>query len=125
MGLEIFQNATHIISNKFCKNNIALKCIPGPLPIGVLPLGQGERPPDVRVGLETFHNATKIISSKFCKKNFALKWIPGLVLIWVTPEVLHEDYPQAYGPGAGGVGGGPGQAPDSKNRGPDESIHTP
>ena len=77
------------------------------------------------MGLETFHNATKIISSKFCKKNFALKWIPGLVLIWVTPEVLHEDYPQAYGPGAGGVGGGPGQAPDSKNRGPDESIHTP
>ena len=56
-------------------------------------------------------------------KKFALKWIPGLVLIWVTPEVLHEDYPQAYGPGAGGVGGGPGQALDSKNRGPDESIH--
>ena len=61
----------------------------------------------------------------FALPNFALKWIPGLVLIWVTPEVLHEDYPQAYGPGAGGVGGGPGQAPDSKNRGPDESIHTP
>ena len=84
-----------------------------------------DAPPDIRVGLEIFQNATHIIFSKFCKKNFALKWIPGLVLIWVTPEVLHEDYPQAYGPGAGGVGGGPGQALDSKNRGPDESIHTP
>ena len=77
------------------------------------------------MGLVILQTAIYIISSRFCKKNFALKWIPGLVLIWVTPEVLHEDYPQAYGPGAGGVGGGPGQAPDSKNRGPDESIHTP
>ena len=84
--------------------------------------GAGWTPPGV---WEIFQNAIYIVSNKFCKKNFALKWIPGLVLIWVTPEVLHEDYPQAYGPGAGGVGGGPGQAPDSKNRGPDESIHTP
>ena len=103
----------------------ALKCIPGLFAIGVLPLGQGGQPPDVWVGLEIYQNATYIISSKFCKNNFALKWIHGLVLIWVTPEVLHEDYPQAYGPGAGGVGAGPGRALDSKNRGPDESIHTP
>ena len=124
MGLEIFQNATHIISNKFCKNNFALKCIPGPLSIGVLPLGQGGCPPGVWVGLVIFQNAIYIISNKFCKKNFALKCISGLGPIWVTPEVLHEDYLQAYVPGAGGVGAGPSQGPDSKNRGPYESIHT-
>ena len=72
-----------------------------------------------------FQNAIDIISNKFCKKNFALKCIPGLDPIRVTPEVLHEDYPQAYGPGAGGIGAGPGQGLDSKSRGPDESIHTP
>ena len=44
VGLEIYQNATYIISSKFCKNNFALKCIPGPLPIGVLPLGEGGCP---------------------------------------------------------------------------------
>ena len=78
-------------------------------------LGQGGRPPGVRVGLEMFQNAIDIIPNKFCKKNFALKRIPGLDPIWVTPEVLHEDYPQAHGPG---VGGGAGQAPVSRNRGP-------
>ena len=52
VGLKIYQNATYIISSKFCKNNFALKCIPGPLPIGVLPLGQGGRPPEVRWGLK-------------------------------------------------------------------------
>ena len=62
---------------------------------------------------------------KFCKKNSALKCIPALVLIGVTPEVLHEDYPQADDPGAGVVGEGPDQAPDSKTRGPDQSNHTP
>ena len=60
VGLEFFQNATHIISNKFCKNNFALKCIPGLSFIGILPLGQGERPPDVWVGMEILHNATYI-----------------------------------------------------------------
>merc|ERR1711923_431260 len=75
VGLEIFQNATYIISSKFCKSNFTLKRIPGLLPIGVLPLGQGGRAPDVRVGLEIFQNATYIISSKFCKKNSALKCI--------------------------------------------------
>ena len=125
VGLEIFQNATYIISSKFCKNNFALKRIPGLLPIGVLPLGQGGRAPDVRVGLQIFQNAAHIISSKFCKKNSALKCIPALVLIGVTPEVLHEDYPQADDPGAGVVGDGPDQAPDSKTRGPDQSNHTP
>ena len=54
MGKEILQPATYIISSKFCKKNFALKGIPGLLPIGVLPLGQGGRPPDVRVGLEIF-----------------------------------------------------------------------
>ena len=66
MGLEIFQNATYIISSEFYKNNFALKRIPGLLPIGVLPLGQGGRPPDVRVGLKILQTATYIISSKFC-----------------------------------------------------------
>ena len=104
--------------------NFVLKCIPGLSLIGILPLGQGERPPDVRLGLEIFQNTIYIISNKVCKKNFALKCIPGLGPIRVTPEVLHEDYLQAYVPGAGGVGAGPSQGPDSKNRGPYESIHT-
>ena len=108
-----------------CSKNFALKCIPGPLPIRVLPLGQGGRTPDVRVCLDIFQKAARIISSKFCKKNSALKCIPALVLIGVTPEVLHEDYPQADDPGAGVVGDGPDQAPDSKTRGPDQSNHTP
>ena len=125
VGLEIFQNATYIISSEFCKNNFALKRIPGLLPIGVLPLGQGGRAPDVQVCLDIFQKAAHIISSKFCKKNSALKCIPALVLIGVTPEVLHEDYPQADDPGAGVVGDGPDQAPDSKTRGPDQSNHTP
>ena len=54
MGLEIFQNAVYIISSKFCKTNLALKCIPGLLPIGVLPLGQGGCPPEVQWGLKIF-----------------------------------------------------------------------
>ena len=86
--------------------------------------GAGWMPPGVWVGPEFFQNAIYIISNKFCKKNFALKYISGLGPIWVTPEVLHEDYLQAYVPGAGGVGAGPSQGPDSKNRGPYESIHT-
>ena len=81
-------------------------------------------PPGVWVGPEFFQNPIYIISNKFCKKNLALKCISGLGPIWVTPEVLHEDYLQAYVPGAGGVGAGPSQGPDSKNRGPYESIHT-
>ena len=63
---NFFQNPIYIISNKFCKKNFALKCIPGLLPIGVLPLGQGGRAPDVRVGLEILQITTCIISSKFC-----------------------------------------------------------
>ena len=82
---EIFQNAIYIISNKFCKKNFALKCIPGLGPIGVLPLGQGGRHPDVQWGLEIFQNAIEIISNQFCKKNFALKCIPGLALVGVLP----------------------------------------
>ena len=66
VGRKIFQNAIDIISNKFCKKNFALKCIPGLALIRVLPLGQGGRPPDVRVGLEILQTATYIISSKFC-----------------------------------------------------------
>ena len=54
VGLEFFQNAIYIISNKFCKKNFALKCILGLTLIGVLPLGQGGRPPGVRVGLQIF-----------------------------------------------------------------------
>ena len=46
--------------------NFALKCIPGLALVGVLPLGQGGRPPDVRVGLEILQTAIYIISSKFC-----------------------------------------------------------
>ena len=34
--------------------------------VGVVPLGQGGRPPDVQVGLEILQTATYIISSKFC-----------------------------------------------------------
>ena len=41
----VYQIATYIISSQFCRKNFALKCIPGPLPIGVLPLGQGGRHP--------------------------------------------------------------------------------
>ena len=129
MGLEILHITTYIITNKFCKKNFPLKCIPGLALVWVLPLGQGGRPPDVWVGLEIFLDRNNfrnifIISNKFCKKNLALKCISGLGPIWVTPEVLHEDYLQAYVPGAGGVGAGPSQGPDSKNRGPYESIHT-
>ena len=51
---NFFQNPIYIISNKFCKKNFALKCIPGLTLIGVLPLGQGGRPPGVRVGLQIF-----------------------------------------------------------------------
>ena len=47
VGPEFFQDAIYIISNKFCKKNFALKCIPGITLIGVLPLGQGGCPPDV------------------------------------------------------------------------------
>ena len=124
MGPEFFQNAIYIISNKFCKKNFAVKCIPGLTLIGVLPLGQGGRPQVSGWVCKFFQNPIYIISNKFCKKNFALKCISGLGPIWVTPEVLHEDYLQAYVPGAGGVGAGPSQGPDSKNRGPYESIHT-
>ena len=63
---NFFQNPIYIISNKFCKKNFALKCIPGLALVGVLPLGQGGRPPDVRVGLEILQITTYIISSKFC-----------------------------------------------------------
>ena len=88
VGLEIFQNATYIISSEFCKNNFALKRIPGLLPIGVLPLGQGGRAPDVRVCLDIFQKAAHIISRKFCKKNSALKCIPALVLIGVLKSSM-------------------------------------
>ena len=66
MGLKILHITTYIITNKFCKKNFPLKCIPGLALVGVLPLGQGGRPPDVRVGLEILQTATYIISSKFC-----------------------------------------------------------
>ena len=63
---NFFQNPIYIISNKFCKKNFALKCIPGLSLIRVLPLGQGGRPPDVWVGLKIFQNATYTICNKFC-----------------------------------------------------------
>ena len=53
-----FSGLLHIISSKFCSKNFALKCVPGLALVRLLPLGQGGRPPDVRVGLEIFHNAT-------------------------------------------------------------------
>ena len=87
--------------------------------------GAGWTHPRCRVCLDIFQKAARIISIKFCKKNSVLKCIPELVLFGVTPEVLHEDYPQADDPGAGVVGDGPDQAPDSKTRGPDQSNHTP
>ena len=46
--------------------NFTLKCIPELVLVRVLPLGQGGRPPDVRVGQEIFQNAIYIISVKFC-----------------------------------------------------------
>ena len=91
---------------------------------GSYPWGRVDAPQVSGWVCKFFQNPIYIISNKFCKKNFALKYISGLGLIWVTPEVLHEDYLQAYVPGAGGVGAGPSQGPDSKNRGPYESIHT-
>ena len=67
------------------RKNFVLKCIPGLSLIGILPLGQGERPPDVWLGLEIFQNAIYIIPNKFCENNFALNCIPGLALIGVLP----------------------------------------
>ena len=46
--------------------NFTLKCIPELVLVRVLPLGQGGRPPDVRVGLEILQITTYILSSKFC-----------------------------------------------------------
>ena len=54
--LEIFQNSIYTISNKFCKKNFALWCIPGLALVGVLPLGQGGRPPRCPGGLENSPN---------------------------------------------------------------------
>ena len=85
MGLEILHITTYIITNKLCKKNYPLKCIPGLALVRVLPLGQGGRPPDVQVGLKILHIITDIISSKFCLKIFALKCIPGLALVGVLP----------------------------------------
>ena len=56
VGLEIFQNPTYIISSKFCKKNFAQKYIPGLALVGVLPLGQGGRPPRCMGGLENSPN---------------------------------------------------------------------
>ena len=50
----------------FCKKNFALKCIPGPVPIGVLPLGQGGRPPEVRWGLDQVDTSRLVIQNHFC-----------------------------------------------------------
>ena len=47
--------------------SFALKWNPGLVLVGVLPLGQGGRPPDVQVGQEILQIATYIISIKFCK----------------------------------------------------------
>ena len=69
----------------FVQKKFALKCIPGLALVGVLPLGQGGRPSDVRVDQEILPITTYIISSKFCYKNFALKCVPGLVLVGVLP----------------------------------------
>ena len=88
MGLEILQITTDFISSKFCYKNCALKCIPGLALVGVLPLGQGGCPPDVRVGLEILQITTYIISSNFCLKNFALKCIPWLALVGVLPVAI-------------------------------------
>ena len=60
-GLSLF----YIISSKFIKD-FCLKCIPWLALVGVLPLGQGGRPPDVQVGLEILQITTCIIYSKFC-----------------------------------------------------------
>ena len=50
----------------FFINNFALKCTPGFALVGVLPLEQGGRPPDVREGLEILQITTYIITNKFC-----------------------------------------------------------
>ena len=50
----------------FVYMNFALKWIPGLALVEVPPLGQGGRPPDVRVGLEILQITTDIISNKFC-----------------------------------------------------------
>ena len=54
------------LPTSFVKKNYPLKCITGLALVGVLPLGQGGCPPDVRVGLEILQITTYIISSKFC-----------------------------------------------------------
>ena len=41
-------------AKRFCKKNFVPKCIPEPIPIRVLPLGQGECPPEVKWGLKKF-----------------------------------------------------------------------
>ena len=66
MGIELFENATSMISSKFFINTFPLKCIPGLALVGVLPLGQVGHPPDVQVSLEILQTATYNISSKFC-----------------------------------------------------------
>ena len=55
-----------MISGNFFLNNFALKCTPGFALVGVLPLEQGGRPPDVREGLEILQITTYIITNKFC-----------------------------------------------------------
>ena len=50
----------------FVKIILLKKWIPGLALVGVPPLGQGGRPPDVRVGLEILQITTYIISSKSC-----------------------------------------------------------
>ena len=76
--------------------NFVLKCIPGLSLIGILPLGQGERPPDVPLELEIFQNSIYTISNKFCEKNFALKCIPGRLPIGVLPLGQGERPPDVW-----------------------------
>ena len=85
LSMEIFQIATFIISSKFCKEKFAVKCIPGSLPIGVLPLGQGGRPQRSSGVWKYFQDIIWNHANRFCKKNFALKCIFGPPSIGVLP----------------------------------------
>ena len=53
-GLKMFSKYHFEQCQQFCKNNFVLKCIPEPIPIRVLPLGQGGCPPEVQWGRKYF-----------------------------------------------------------------------
>ena len=85
---NFFQNPIDIISNKFCKKNFALKCIPGITLIGVLPLGQGGCPPDV--GYITYLECFSFL-------NNSLKCIPALAHVGVLPLGQGGRPPRCWG----------------------------